>query len=56
MGHPFHALLAVWFSFPTRSIRLKVQSVCPLHLYPVGLAWSSLSALLVLGMAGDPQP
>lgn len=56
MGHPFHALLAVWFSFPTRSIRLKEQNVCPLHLHPVGLAWSSLSDLLVLGMARDPSP
>lgn len=52
MGHPFHTLLAAWFSFPTPSIRMeKGQNACPRHLHPVCPAWPSLSAPLVLGMA-----
>nr|XP_023407168.1 ephrin-B1 [Loxodonta africana] len=57
IGHPFHTLLAVWFCLPTpTSLRLEQgQNAHYCHLHPVGPAWPSLSAPLLLGWPGPPN-
>lgn len=55
MGHPFHTLLAVWFSLPTPSLRMEEGQKAYSHrLYPGGPAGNLIACSLCSGMAWAP--